>query len=220
MSGGMVAADVSGKADTVLTTKGDLASYSTLRARLGIGSNDQVLTADSAEALGLKWAPANEGKLEVLEVHTTTASATKTFTITEDFSTISKLVLVYNISAGAPQNLQLKVNGITNYNIDGRRINNGTETLVNSTGATEIKIDESGNLPGAGSAVMGTVEIILPLTGTTRPIVQSYSSGGAQNYLVSSSCIGTETSITSIEIKVSTSTWQAGGYMVLYGVKR
>ena len=39
-----------------LTTKGDLYTYSTADARLGVGTNGQVLTADSAEATGLKWA--------------------------------------------------------------------------------------------------------------------------------------------------------------------
>ena len=40
-----------------VTTKGDLEARSaTALARLGIGTNGQVLTADSAEALGMKWA--------------------------------------------------------------------------------------------------------------------------------------------------------------------
>ena len=39
-----------------LTTKGDLYTFSTTDARLGVGSNNTVLTADSAEATGLKWA--------------------------------------------------------------------------------------------------------------------------------------------------------------------
>jgi hypothetical protein len=39
-----------------LTTKGDVWGYSTTDARIPIGANNTVLTADSSESLGLKWA--------------------------------------------------------------------------------------------------------------------------------------------------------------------
>jgi hypothetical protein len=39
-----------------VTTKGDLYGYDTDIARIPIGTNNQVLTADSTQALGLKWA--------------------------------------------------------------------------------------------------------------------------------------------------------------------
>ena len=42
-----------------LTTKGDVYTYDTDNARLGVGSNGQVLTADSSTATGLKWAAAS-----------------------------------------------------------------------------------------------------------------------------------------------------------------
>ena len=38
-----------------LTTKGDIYTYDTADSRLAVGSNGQVLTADNAEATGLKW---------------------------------------------------------------------------------------------------------------------------------------------------------------------
>ena len=47
---------------TPLTTKGDLLGFSTLDARIPIGANGTLLTADSTESLGLKWAaPAASG---------------------------------------------------------------------------------------------------------------------------------------------------------------
>lgn len=39
-----------------LTTKGDLFGFSTVNARIPVGANTFVLTADSTQALGLKWA--------------------------------------------------------------------------------------------------------------------------------------------------------------------
>ena len=55
MSGGMGGGE-SGVAEDLLTTKGDTHGYTTENARVAIGTNTQVLTADSTEALGLKWA--------------------------------------------------------------------------------------------------------------------------------------------------------------------
>lgn len=44
-----------------LTTKGDLYTYDTDDQRLAVGTNGQVLTADSAEATGMKWATLPSG---------------------------------------------------------------------------------------------------------------------------------------------------------------
>lgn len=44
-----------------LTTKGDLYGYSTVDARIPVGTNGQVLTADSTQALGVKWATNTPG---------------------------------------------------------------------------------------------------------------------------------------------------------------
>ena len=45
-------------AASILTTKGDLLSYSTAEARLGVGADNSLLVADSAQATGLNWTAA------------------------------------------------------------------------------------------------------------------------------------------------------------------
>lgn len=44
-----------------LTTKGDIYTYSTTNDRLAVGTNGQVLSADSAEVTGLKWVTPTTG---------------------------------------------------------------------------------------------------------------------------------------------------------------
>ena len=55
MSGGMIKVNVSGKADVVMTTKGDIVTYSTERVRKAVGNNSQILVCDSTETDGNKY---------------------------------------------------------------------------------------------------------------------------------------------------------------------
>jgi hypothetical protein len=89
-----------------LTTKGDVWGYSTTNARIPVGSNGTVLTADSAETLGVKWATPAGGGGKVLQVvygstSTEVTNATTSFadsglsaSITPSLNTSKVLVLI------------------------------------------------------------------------------------------------------------------------------
>jgi hypothetical protein len=65
-----------------LTTKGDLFGYDTGNARIPVGTNNQVLTADSAQALGVKWATPSAARNYTLLNAGGTAMQNGTTTIT------------------------------------------------------------------------------------------------------------------------------------------
>ena len=68
MSGGMQGGG--GVPDDLLTTKGDTHGFDTDNARVPIGVNTTVLTADSTTALGLAWAAPAAGGSPIWEIIT------------------------------------------------------------------------------------------------------------------------------------------------------
>lgn len=68
--------------NAIVDAKGDLisATAADVPARLAVGANGTVLTADSAEATGLKWvAPATGGGMTLISEQTASASSSLTF---------------------------------------------------------------------------------------------------------------------------------------------
>lgn len=100
--------------DGLLTTKGDIyaATAASTPARLGVGSNNTVLTADSAAATGLKWATPAAGGMTQIASTSLTGSST---TISSIPSTYINLYLeIKNVNVSSTTSINMRFNSNTN----------------------------------------------------------------------------------------------------------
>lgn len=74
---GQITIASTGGSSSPLTTKGDVFGHSTVDARIPVGSDGQVLTADSAASLGVSWAAVpSPGGVGTVQVGTTVGGLT------------------------------------------------------------------------------------------------------------------------------------------------
>ena len=110
---------VTKSAGSPLTTKGDLYTYSTTDTRLGVGTNGQILTADSTAATGLKWATAASSAKSYSLLGTGTLTGATTVTVSGISGMDSLFILIINASIANTFGYQtFRINGDTGTNYD------------------------------------------------------------------------------------------------------
>jgi trimeric autotransporter adhesin len=141
-------------AKATLTTKGDVyaATAASTPARLAVGANDTVLTADSAEATGLKWAaPVASGTSWTLENSGGTNLTGATTITVSGISAKNKLMIIIasasSVNNGFGCDIRLNTDSGANYVAHGAIIRNLSTTgdntrmqAVEETGRTEIRL--------------------------------------------------------------------------------
>lgn len=139
-----------------------------------------------------------------------------------DFDDDSLLVLTFDGAATASTNLQIRINGIaTSYNIDGSRIGLGVETLIDLNGAVAGQLASSNLFGGAANTVGVVCWISIGKAGTDdRPTMRSVAAIAGIMEHQSSANLAAVASVTSIEVRTSSSSWRIGSRATLYRVSR
>ncbi len=197
-------------AKTIVDAKGDLiaATAADTVARLAIGSNDQVLTADSTAATGLKWAAPAAGGMTLLSTTTLSGSSVTISSISQSYKDLQIVISAATVATTATPLIQ--ANGSTSLNTTAWRNvaagNDGTST--------------NGALTGTDVANAYAVITFYNYTNTSYFKNGSFvfsrtgDAMGFGNYLYRSN-----TAISSITITNNNVLSFTGGQVLIYGVK-
>ena len=195
---------------------------------LTVGTNGQILEADSAQTLGIKWTANPSGLWTVLgDYEATVAEGSHTFSFSAvDFDDDSELMLIIDLDPTAAFNLLLRVNGnsTSNYFVDGSRISVNAETLIdlNTQSSFQLASNSVFSLANREGFVIAHIGLTKAGTTTDVPIIQSFAQGGPATAHESAGGMlnVNTTSISSIVVLTSTSTWKIGSRMTLYKLAR
>lgn len=141
ISGGGTSGDVTitNSMATAIDAKGDLIAGTAADtfSRLAVGTTGQVLTADSAEATGIKWAtPSGAATIAQIATGTLTSGTSVTISGLSSYDWLS--IIAYNIDPSASSNFQAQINAVNTGNLY-------EQVYLDSTSSTNYQGGYSGN---------------------------------------------------------------------------
>jgi hypothetical protein len=204
-------------AGSPLTTKGDLYTYSTADARLAVGANGTILTADSAETTGLKWATPS-GSLTLISNTALSGSSVTISAIPQTYKNLYLLIKDYtNTSAGTVIFMRYNGDTATNYEYQAYVARNNASWTDTKIILMSNNVKETGgknliwhNIPDYSNST--TYKI-----GNGVGVAQSNDNVNQFQYEPLTSIYKDTTAITSLTILPNTGSMN-GGNAFLYGV--
>ena len=200
-----------------LTTKGDVYTFSTSDTRLGVGANNTILTADSAEATGLKWATPSSGGMTSLASGSFSASGTAfdISSISDSYNELWLYLTNWSTNYSSDTSAYLRLNNDSGSNYLSYQIT-ATPTLNRIAGTDRINVVE---LFASNSGLGGWVRFPnYAATTGNKPI--SWAVQGPPSYMYQGNAFWSASSaINRISLTLGASQTFAGGSYALWGVK-
>jgi hypothetical protein len=207
--------------NAIVDAKGDVisATAADTPARLAVGANGTVLTADSAETTGLKWAAPAVGGGQTLLSTTTLSGATTTVTVVGGYKDL-KVVVFGCTNVTASGRFRIAPNGSTNITTQtGTAVANNTSVYNNFIQLGYLQTFDNPSYLDPDNVFQ--LEIY-DYTSTTARKVHRFSNlyqGGGVNYNAENwgGGINTTSAITSLVFSNAAGNWTTGTVLV-YGV--
>ena len=210
--------------NAIVDAKGDLiaATAADTPARLAVGTNGQVLTADSTAATGLAWAtPASSGGMTLLSTTTFSSSGITISSISQDYKDLVGVVVgLYSTSNTSGTYLRPNSDSGSNYVDSGIR-------NIGSTVAATFDIGTSSFIISPRSATSNTATkksygrfVISRYTEAEAKVISSVMYGTDETSATSLQIVGAWNNTTAISsLNVFSDSTFSGGTLYLYGVK-
>jgi hypothetical protein len=203
-----------------LTTKGDIyaATGTSTPARLAVGANDTVLTADSSTATGLKWATASSGGMTVIASGSFSGSSIVLSSIPATYKNLQLAIRNYKPATDGA-NLSIRFNGDSTAN----RYEYGTVNVSTDDAfeRTEMQIQAAQDNTTSNSLIK--IDVFDYTNAVTWKIIDNFAfvtnpSVSTQFDFARSWGVYNQTSaISSITLFPSSGNFTSGNY-ILYGV--